>query len=131
DERPAGFSRKWLHDLLRGQLGFDGAIFTDDLSMEAGRYIAGRQLGFAEAALEALAAGCDLALLCNQSLQPQLLDDFLASMERAAASGALAPDAAREARRRALLPTALAPAWDELQASLRYQHALRLMDAAK
>ena len=131
DERPAGFSRKWLQDVLRGQLGFDGAIFTDDLSMEAGRYIAGRQLGFAEAALEALAAGCDLALLCNQSLQPDLLDDFLASLERAAASAALAPDAAREARRRALLPTAPAPTWDALQASPRYQHALRLTASVK
>lgn len=127
DERPAGFSRRWLQDILRGQLGFDGAVFTDDLSMEAGRYIAGRQLGFAEAALEALAAGCDLALLCNQSLQPQLLDDFLAAMERAAASGALAADAAREARRRALLPTAPALDWEALQASPRYRHALGLL----
>ncbi|RYZ06723.1 MAG: beta-N-acetylhexosaminidase [Comamonadaceae bacterium] len=127
DERPAGFSRQWLQDILRGQLGFDGAIFTDDLSMEAGRYIAGRQLGFAEAALEALAAGCDLALLCNQSLKPDVLDEFLATLERAAASGALAPDEAREARRQALLPTAPAPAWDDLQAGRRYRHAQGLL----
>lgn len=127
DERPAGFSRIWLQQILRGQLGFAGAIFSDDLSMEAGRYIAGRQLGFAEAALEALAAGCDLALLCNQSLQPGVLDDFLAAMERAAASGALAIDAAREARRHALLPARPAMAWDDLQQDARYRHALSLL----
>ena len=129
DERPAGFSRKWLQDVLRTRLGFAGAIFSDDLSMEAGRYIAGRQLGYAEAALEALAAGCDLALLCNKSLEAGVLDEFLATMERAAASGALAPDAARESRRRALLPTAPAPEWEALQASARYQHARRLLPA--
>lgn len=127
DERPAGFSRQWLQEVLRAQLGFAGAIFTDDLSMEAGRYIAGRQLGFAEAALEALAAGCDLALLCNKSLEADVLDAFLAAMERAAASGALTPDAAREARRIALLPTAPALNWEHLQASARYRHARKVL----
>lgn len=127
DERPAGFSRQWLQEVLRAQLGFAGAIFTDDLSMEAGRYIAGRQLGFAEAALEALAAGCDLALLCNKSLEADVLDAFLAAMERAAASGALTPDAAREARRVALLTTAPALDWERLQASARYRHARKVL----
>jgi beta-N-acetylhexosaminidase len=65
--RPAGFSERWLKDILRGQLGFTGAVFSDDLSM-AGARRSRRELSYAEAGALALSAGCDLVLLCNQSL---------------------------------------------------------------
>jgi beta-N-acetylhexosaminidase len=125
DSRPAGFSARWLGDILRGQLRFQGAVFSDDLSMAGARQLEGRELSYAEAALTALQAGCDLVLLCNQSLNGgEAVDALIEGLAKAQIKGHWQPSEASEARRWALLPQIPAMVWNELMVSPAYMHAM-------
>lgn len=115
DDKPAGFSRIWLEEILRGKLGFTGAIFSDDLSMEAAR--AGGTL--TQAAAAALAAGCDMVLICNQ---PQAAETVLEELRYAPS---------KESARRIghLQGRGKAPRWAKLVARAEYQAAQKLLRA--
>jgi beta-N-acetylhexosaminidase len=132
DARPAGFSSKWLNDILRGQMGFGGAIFSDDLSMAGARLIDGQQVSYTQAAVAALNAGCDMVLLCNQSTPNSLeggraVDALIAGLTEAQLKGDWQPLEASEERRCALLPRTPALEWDDLMVQPDYIHALDWM----
>jgi len=128
DSRPAGFSKRWLEQVLRGTLRFRGAIFSDDLSMAGARQIDGRTVSFAQAAVAALDAGCDMVLLCNQSVgDGAALDGLLDGLHQARSRGEWSPLAASEQRRLALLPTTLGLDWDRLMVDTLYLQALDLI----
>ncbi len=69
DSELAGFSKFWLQDVLRGELGFQGVVFSDDLTMAA----AGAAGGYRERARFALKAGCDMILVCNNAEGAELV----------------------------------------------------------
>jgi beta-N-acetylhexosaminidase len=76
DAEPAGYSKYWLQEVLRGRLGFEGLIFSDDLSMAGASTVGGPP----ERARAALAAGCDMVLLCNDPEGQQKLLDSLGDL---------------------------------------------------
>ena len=125
DARPAGFSARWLKEILRQQLGFTGAVFSDDLSMAGARLIDGAQVSYTDAAAVALSAGCDMVLLCNQSVDGgEAVDALLQGLLQAHDEGHWSRDPDSEQRRLNLLPQARPLTWDELMHQPLYQRAL-------
>lgn len=113
DPNPAGFSRFWLQDILRTQLGFEGVIFSDDLSME-GASVAGN---VTQAAQAALAAGCDMVLICNH---PERADQLLAELD-------VTIGKASQRRIRKLFARKKALDWNKLQREGEYHAAVRVL----
>ena len=108
DERPAGFSPRWLK-MLREDYACDGIIFSDDLSME-GASVAGDIVARAEAAWE---GGCDMLLVCNA---PDAVAELLQRWQPTFV-------AARARRLERLVPSRLAPSWAALQEEVEYRRA--------
>lgn len=110
DALPAGFSPFWLQTVLRERLGFDGAVFSDDLSMK-GAHGVGDIVARADAAY---AAGCDMVLVCND---PGSVDRVLDGWR---------PQVCADSMRRIGNMTArsAAPRWPELANDMQYQLAL-------
>jgi beta-N-acetylhexosaminidase len=73
DPLPAGYSRRWLQDILRGELRYSGILFSDDLGMHAAKAVGGLR----DRMVRCLEAGCDLALVC----QPADVDRLLSGLE--------------------------------------------------
>ncbi len=70
DDKPAGFSSKWIKDILQSQLEFTGVVFSDDLSMQGAHFIK----GITERVQVSLESGCDMVLICNH---PELVAEVI------------------------------------------------------
>ena len=70
----AGHSKYWLQDILKVKIGFQGIVFSDDLSMEGAIEVSE---GIVDSAEKALTAGCDMVIVCNS---PERSDELLAGL---------------------------------------------------
>jgi beta-N-acetylhexosaminidase len=109
DSQPAGFSAFWIHEVLRKRLGFQGLVFSDDLSME-GAACAGDHADRAAASLE---AGCDMVLMCNNREQAIKVAESLEGYRNAVAHTRMVRMHGRHA-----------PALFELHADKRWEQAV-------
>lgn len=117
DAHPAGFSARWLQEILRGELGFEGVIFSDDLNMAAAE-AAG---SYPQRARAALAAGCDMVILCNNRAAAISVIEALADHAAPASAVRLMRLRARPVAAHSASETRLAQA----QQSLARLHATR------
>ncbi|WP_346839893.1 beta-N-acetylhexosaminidase [Microbulbifer sp. SAOS-129_SWC] len=108
DSQPVGFSPFWLQWILREQLGFDGVIFSDDLSMEG----AGAAGGYAARIRAALDAGCDMGLVCNNRA---------GALEALAELEGMQPSAESARRLQRMRGHAGIASWAELESTERWQ----------
>ncbi|TLM78628.1 beta-N-acetylhexosaminidase [Microbulbifer harenosus] len=108
DENPVGFSRFWLQEILRKRLGFDGVIFSDDLTMEG----AGAAGGYGERIRAAMQAGCDMGVVCNNR------QGALAALD---ALTGFTPDPESSRRLARMRGQARIGSWSELEQSPRWQ----------
>lgn len=117
DTHAAGFSSFWLKTVLRRELGFTGAIFSDDLSMK-GALSEGSILERAKAALQ---AGCDMLIVCNDF---DATDSLLSGLT-------FCDSSERDDRVRGLLPKGEALSWTELNRSARYRCAKAMTESIR
>ncbi|SEO50827.1 beta-N-acetylhexosaminidase [Aquisalimonas asiatica] len=115
DNQPATFSRQWIQNTLRQELGFEGVVVGDDLGMEGAASIG----DYPERAESAVDAGCDLIMLCNElDAIPGVLDALGAEVDP------------QTQRRLAMLQPGAAPAssLEALHATDRWVTARRVVD---
>jgi beta-N-acetylhexosaminidase len=117
DAAPASLSARWIRDVLRGELGFQGVVFTDDLSMGGAAAAYGDVVTRAR---QALSAGCDMLLVCNNRAS---VLELLARLE-------LEPQPASSLRLVRLHGRAGAPARAALEASPEWARARELLARA-
>lgn len=108
DSQPVGFSSYWLQQVLRGDLGFDGVIFSDDLSME-GAGVAG---GYGARIRAAMDAGCDMGVVCNNRA---------GALEALAELEDFSPRRESSDRLECMRGKAAIKSWSELESSERWQ----------
>jgi beta-N-acetylhexosaminidase len=91
----------------------------------APRALDGQALNYTQAAQEALNTGCDMVLLCNQGVDGgEAVNELIAGLTQAQASGQWLPNPLNESRRLSLLLQTLPLAWDNLMVNARYMQAL-------
>lgn len=110
-EDPAGYSQTWIQDILRGELGFKGVIFTDDIGMAAANSVG----GVTSRIHSHLDAGCDVVLVCH----PELVDEALAAMDGRTLNQNVLSSLIKEGQE----------SWEALSGSDRYVQARRNVEA--